>query len=64
MIELRQNLTERIPWAPSEMKKGNSQNTSPCCGSPERTCSPFPSCCNCPWNNMIAKNVDITIDNF
>ena len=64
MADLKQNLTEKIPWGPSEMKKGTRQNVSPCCASPKKSCTPFPICCNCPSDNSIHRNIDITINDF
>ena len=42
MANLKQNLTENIPWGPSEMEKGTRQNVSPCCASPKKFVHLFP----------------------
>ena len=46
--DLRKNYTKTVPWAQSETNKGESNKAFPCCGSPNRNCTPFPKCCNCP----------------
>ena len=48
MMDLKKTYKETVPWAPSEILKGQSKEAFPCCGSPNRDCTPFPECCNCP----------------
>ena len=46
MIDLRNELSQKISWAPSEMLKGTSKKAFPCCRG-SQLCHPFPSCCDC-----------------
>lgn len=43
--KIRQDMTSKIVWAPSEMDKGNGPRTAPCCHAV--TCEPYPTCCDC-----------------
>ena len=47
MAVLKQKLSKKISWGPSEVEKGTSQKAFPCCGSTSHECQPFPTCCNC-----------------
>ena len=48
LVDLKKNFTKDVHWAQSETRKGESDKAFPCCGSPNRNCTPFPRCCNCP----------------
>ena len=47
LISLKDKLYGELPWAPSEMNKGQSKNAFPCCKQSPMTCKPFPKCCDC-----------------
>ena len=48
MNKLRAQYIKTVQITTSEMNKGISNDAFPCCGSPNRDCTPWPTCCNCP----------------
>ena len=47
LVNLKDKLYKKLPWAPSEMGKGQSKEAFPCCRESPLTCQPFPKCCDC-----------------
>ena len=47
LVNLKDKLYKELPWAPSEMNKGQRKEAFPCCKRSPLTCQPFPECCDC-----------------